>query len=89
MVNWLLKKYGHGHWTLTVDIDEFLIYPFCDTRPVGALTDWLDASLIRAFGSMMVDMYPKGGIDKHPYKEGQDPVELACWFDSGNYTNGH
>ncbi len=85
-LNWLLRKYGHGHWTLTVDIDEFLIYPFCDTRPVGALTDWLDASSIRAFGSMMVDMYPKGGIDKHPYKEGQDPVELACWFDSGNYT---
>ena len=85
-LNWLLRKYGHGHWTLTVDIDEFLIYPFCDTRPVGALADWLDASSIRAFGSMMVDMYPKGGINKHPYKEGQDPVELACWFDSGNYT---
>src|SRR5690606_4966848 len=29
----LLRRYGHGHWCLTVDVDEFLIYPFCETRP--------------------------------------------------------
>src|SRR5690606_7319236 len=46
----LLKwRYGHGHWTLVVDADEFFVYPFCDTRPIRALTDWLDASSIRSF----------------------------------------
>jgi len=84
--NWLLRRYGHGHWCLTVDPDEFLVYPFCDTRPLRALTDWLDASSIRAFAAMMLDMYPKGRIDEQPYHEGQDPFEIACWFDSGNYT---
>ena len=85
-MNWLLARHGSGHWTLTVDVDEFLVYPFCDTRPIRALTDWLDASSVRAFGAMMVDMYPKGPIDQQRYRSGQDPMEIACWFDSGNYT---
>ena len=85
-LNWLARKYGHGHWCLTVDPDEFLIYPFCDTRPLRALTDWLDASSIRSFPAMLLDMYPKGPLDRHSYEPGQDPIEIACWFDSGNYT---
>ena len=84
-LNWLQSKHGHGHWTLVVDVDEFLVYPFCDTRPIRALTDWLDASSIRSFGAMLVDMYPKGPLDVQPYEEGQDPFEIAAWFDSGNY----
>jgi len=85
-LNWLQSKYGHNHWTLTVDVDEFLVFPFSDTRPLRALTDWLDASSILSFSAMLLDMYPKGRIDAMPYHEGQDPFEIAAWFDSGNYT---
>jgi hypothetical protein len=85
-LNWLQMKYAHGHWTLTVDPDEFLVYPFCDTRPLRALTDWLDASSIKSFSAMLLDMYPKGRLDEQPYQPGQDPIEIASWFDSGNYT---
>ena len=85
-VNYLQSKYAHGHWTLTVDPDELLIYPFCDTRPIRALTDWLDASSIKSFGAMLLDMYPKGPVDDIPYRRGSDPLEIAEWFDSGNYT---
>ncbi|MAC89629.1 MULTISPECIES: glycosyltransferase family 2 protein [Alphaproteobacteria] len=85
-LNWLQGRYGHGHWCLVVDPDEFLIYPFCDTRPLRALTDWLDASSIRSFSAMLLDMYPKGRLDDQPYRPGQDPLEIASWFDSGNYT---
>lgn len=84
-INWLLMKYAHGHWSLIVDPDEFLVYPFCDTRPIPALTDWLEASSVKSFGTMLLDMYPKGPITAQPYREGQDPFEIACWFDSGNY----
>ena len=65
-LNWLQRKYAHGHWTLTVDPDEFLVYPFCDTRPLRALTDWLDASSIKSFSAMLLDMYPKGGWMSSP-----------------------
>ncbi|MEI4485474.1 glycosyltransferase family 2 protein [Frigidibacter sp. MR17.14] len=85
-LNWLQMRYGHRHWTLTVDPDEFFVYPFCDTRPLPALTDWLDTMAIRSFPAMLLDMYPKGPIDAQPYREGQNPLEIACWFDAGNYT---
>lgn len=85
-LNWLQSKYGHEHWNLVVDPDEFLVYPFCDTRPLRALTDWLDASSIRSFSAMLLDMYPKGRIDQQPYTVGQNPLEIANWFDSGNYA---
>jgi hypothetical protein len=85
-LNWLQREYAHGHWVLTVDPDEFLVYPFCDTRPLRALTDWLDASSIKSFSAMLLDMYPKGRLDEQPYREGTDPIEIASWFDSGNYT---
>ncbi|SEJ38581.1 Glycosyl transferase family 2 [Cribrihabitans marinus] len=85
-LNHLLRKYAHGHWALVVDPDEFFIYPFCDTRPIRALTDWLDNTSVRSFGAMLIDIYPKGPLDQAIYSEGQDPLEIARWFDSGNYT---
>ena len=85
-LNWLQLKYAHGHWALVLDPDEFLVYPFCDTRPLRALTDWLDASSIKSFSAMLLDMYPKGRLDEKSYQSGQNPLEIANWFDSGNYT---
>ena len=55
-LNWLQHNYGHDHWTLVVDPDELFVYPFCDTRPIRALTDWLDGSQIRSFGAMLLEL---------------------------------
>ena len=81
----LLFRHGHGHWCLTVDADEFFVYPFCDTRPLPALTDWLDDCGLRSFSAMLLDMYPRGPVDEAPYAEGQDPFEIAQWFDGANF----
>jgi hypothetical protein len=83
---YLQRRYADNHWTLTVDPDEFFVYPFCDTRSVRALTDWLDSANIRSFGAVMLDMYPKGPINNTPYLRKSDPLEIASWFDAGNYT---
>lgn len=85
-LGWLLMRHGHGHWTLTVDLDEFLVYPFCDSRPLRALTDWLDAGGMRALPAMLLDMYPKGPVGAAgDAVADEDPFRRACWFDSGNY----
>ena len=84
-LNWLKLRYAHGHWTLTIDPDEFLVYPFHDSRPLPALCDWLDQSGIRSMGTLLLDMYPRGPIDAEEYQAGQDPFEIAPWFDAGNY----
>jgi hypothetical protein len=88
-IDWLmhlLRRHGSGNWCLTVDVDEFLVYPFCEARPLRALTDWLDNAGVRSFGAMLLDMYPKGEMHGQPYREGQNPFEIAQYFDSGNYT---
>ncbi|MDO5369665.1 glycosyltransferase family 2 protein [Paracoccus sp. (in: a-proteobacteria)] len=85
-INWLLRRHGSGHWCLTVDPDEFLVYPHANTRPLKALTDWLESSGQRSLSAMLLDMYPKGPVTAQPYREGQDPFEIASWFDPANYA---
>lgn len=84
-LNGLKAKYADGHWVLVVDVDELLVYPFCDTRPLRALTDWLDAASIKSFGTMLLDMYPKGKIQHARIREGKNPVKTAPYFDASNY----
>lgn len=76
-INHLLARYGHGHWCLTVDADERLIYPYWQTRPLPALTEWLERQGRLSFGALMLDLYPKGPLSEAGALE---------WFDAGNYT---
>lgn len=84
-LTWLQIRYAHGHWCLTLDADEIFIYPYHDTRPLRALTEWLDENGRSSFGALMLDMYPKGRLQDHPYQPGTDPFGALCWFDAGNY----
>ena len=84
-LTWLQIRYGHGHWCLSVDADELLIYPNWQTRPLPALTNWLDLSGRSSFATTMLDMYPEGRIADVPYRAGQDPIAVLPWFDAGNY----
>ena len=85
---WLLFRYGHGHWCLTVDADEILIYPFCDTRTLSELTHWLDRNKASSFGSLLLDLYPKGALGQQSYQAGKDPFELLRWFDGDELLDG-
>ncbi|WP_323035194.1 glycosyltransferase family 2 protein [Pararhodobacter sp.] len=82
----LLMKYGHGHWCVTVDVDELLIYPHHEARPLKALTDHLESEGEATFGALMLDLYAKGPIDTVRYSPGQHPAEVLNWYDAGNYT---
>ncbi|SDE66903.1 glycosyltransferase family 2 protein [Limimaricola pyoseonensis] len=81
-LNGLARRHGHGHWCLTVDPDELFVYPFHDSRPLRALTDWLDASGLRSFPAMLLDLYPKGALGT----DGAAPDPEGRWFDAGNYA---
>lgn len=85
-LQWLLMRHGHGHWCLTVDADELLVYPHHDTRPLPALGDWLEARGEPALGALMLDLFPKGPTEAATYHPGQDPTEVLSWYDSANYT---
>jgi len=85
-LNALMGRYARDHWTLCVDVDEFFVYPHHDARPLRALTDWLDASAIKSFGTILLDMYSERPIEKTPYRTGTDPVKKLPFFDAGNYV---
>lgn len=83
-LTWLMIKFGHGHWCLTLDADEIFIYPHWNTRPLDALTKWLDQTGERSFGAMMLDLYPSGKVGTMP--DAYSPFKTLKWFDRGNYT---
>ncbi|MCJ8138361.1 glycosyltransferase family 2 protein [Falsirhodobacter halotolerans] len=83
---WLQMRFGHGHWCLTLDADELLIYPHWQTRDLRALTGWLDDHGQDMFPAMMLDLFPKGPLDRAPHRPGDDPTRHLCWFDHGNYS---
>ncbi|MEO0386158.1 MAG: glycosyltransferase family 2 protein [Pseudomonadota bacterium] len=85
-LNYLKTRYADGHWVLVVDVDEFLVYPYCDTRPLRALTDWLDANNRRSMAAMLLDMYSRHPIEDNVYTAGDDPFETLNYYDSGNYV---
>lgn len=85
-VTWLQIRHGHGHWCLTLDADEVLIYPYWETRPLPALTRWLESQEIDSFGTMMLDLYPDGALSAARIGPGEDPLSVLRWFDGGNYT---
>ncbi len=86
-LGWLQCKYGHNHWCLTVDADELLIYPSYQERDLKALTQWLDDRNMPSFGALMLDLYPKGGLENSGYSPGDDPIKTLCWYDADNYTH--
>ncbi len=86
-LGWLQWRHGHGHWCLTVDADELLVYPFSDTRDLRDLTGWLDQQECPAFGAMMLDMYPQGPVQDAAYLPGADPMTTLQWFDHDNYRH--
>lgn len=84
--NWLLLRHGHGRWCLTVDADELLVYPNWETRPLPALTRWLEGTGQQAMAAMMLELYPEGPLSAQDYRPGDDPLTVLRWFDGGNYS---
>ncbi|MGP9790207.1 glycosyltransferase family 2 protein [Roseinatronobacter sp. NSM] len=88
-INALMLRYGSGRWCVVADADELLIYPHWETRPLGALADWLDTQGQQSLPAMMLDLYPKGPLDGVACPAGADPLQVLNWFDAGNYVIAH
>jgi hypothetical protein len=89
-VNALMLRYGTWHWCVVADADELLIYPHWETRPLPALTAWLEGEGQVVMPAMMLEMYPKGPVgDQLCPARGSDPLALLEWFDPANYMISH
>jgi hypothetical protein len=88
-VNYLLGKYCCNHWILHVDPDEFLVYPYMDTRNIKSLTRYLEDASKYSFNTILIDCYGDKPIDAMRYKEGDDIVKFCPYFDKYGYTSFH
>lgn len=84
-LNALLFRFGAGHWCLTVDADELLVFPRAEKRGLGDLTQWLEKQNIPMMGTVMLDMFPRGPIGDQAYQAGTDPIMTIPYFDSAPY----
>lgn len=82
---WLLMRYCHGHWTLTADVDELLVYDGLRTHDLRDLAAHLDHRGRGAFGALMLEPYPKTPLGQMEYVPDTDPLEILQWFDAGPY----
>ncbi len=85
-VNELLERYAPGHWSLTVDADELLVYPSCERVTLRALTRYLDSVRADALMTMLLDMYSDSAISSTSYSPGRPFLEACPFFDPDSYT---
>lgn len=86
-MNWLLRRHGAGHWCLSVDADELLVYDGCDRHGLRELTALLGRQRRAGFGALMVELYPKGSLGSQQVRPGQDPTDVLGWFDGDGYRS--
>ncbi len=84
--NHLLLKYGCGHWCMTCDPDEFLVYPYMETRDLRDLTSYLDSLRESSFFTVMLDMYSDTAVEESYYQEGDNPLTACPYFDGTGYS---
>lgn len=84
-MNELLSTFGEGHWCLTLDADELLIYPESETRDLTVLTRYLDANGAGGLKTFLLDMYDDRPIAETDYSSGSPFLECCRYFDFDTY----
>lgn len=79
----ILSKYLQNRWVLVVDADEILVWPDKERLTLRGLIAYMEAKGYDALGGHLLDMFPKGDIGQARYRPGQDPLEVAPYFDPG------
>lgn len=85
-LNHLLRRHGCGHWCVTCDPDEFLVWPYTDTRQLHELAEFLESEGRRSLCAIMLDMYAEDLVELTHYAPGDDPFEIAPCFDTTGYV---
>lgn len=84
--NYLLRKYGTGKLCVTVDPDEFLVYPHMETRTIKDLGQHLKEIGRPGLHALMLDAYSDRPIDETVMASGDDPFSLCPYFDRDGYV---
>jgi glycosyltransferase involved in cell wall biosynthesis len=84
-VNGVLSRHCVGKWVLYVDADEFLVFPYCDTKGIGALTDYMEEIRQDSLQCLMLDMYSAKKVVENICPPGEDPLQVCKLYDKDGY----
>ncbi len=82
--NHLLARHGVGKWCVTVDPDEFLIYPYVEQRGLRSLTRYMEGIQQPSLLAPLIDAYGPDSLTRTQLDETTDPFELCPYFDRFN-----
>ncbi|MBD2771529.1 glycosyltransferase family 2 protein [Iningainema tapete] len=82
----LLRKYGVGHWCLTVDADEIFYYPDCENISIDQLCQELDKKQKTVFDAILLDMYSDKAVQDTHYTSGQNFLDVCPYFEREFYS---
>ena len=88
-MNAINSEYAIGHWTLTVDLDEFFVFPYMEERSFKELCYYLDNMEQKSMFAPLIDMYPNGSISSAVVPPGDNPLRYASYFDIAGYHAQH
>jgi hypothetical protein len=80
--NALLNVFGDDRWCLSMDADELFVYPHCESVPLDRLCEYLGGIGRQAVTAAMVDMYSDGPLRNPSYRQGENFLAGAPYFDS-------
>jgi Glycosyl transferase family 2 len=74
-----------GHWTLSVDADELLVYPGCEVLDLRALCRLMESQDADCLLTLLLDMYNEGRVADAVHDPARPLIETCSWFDPGPY----
>ena len=80
-LNALLNVFGNGHWCVTVDADELLVFPNFTTVSLKEFCGYLDQEGSQALAGPMIDMYGPGPVAATRYIQGTHFLDSCPYFD--------
>jgi len=84
--NALLHEYAVGHWALTLDADEMLVYPSSERIGLRRLVEVFDRRNEGALMTFLLDMYADQPIRETRYRRGEPFIETCPFFDRDSYV---
>jgi len=83
--SWLLRRYGHGRWYLTIDADELLVYADMSRHDLHDLGAFLRSWSAKMFFAPMIDMYSDSPLNEVIYRSGDKQIDACPFFDGDSY----
>ena len=84
----LVERYGFDRWYVSLDCDEYLVFPSSETRMLGDFIDELESAGFKRALAVMIDIYPDAKLSEAPPHQPLEasPVVVCPLYDATGYT---